>query len=242
MDTTSKQPVPVPLPEEFRRTGRVWRALRDTISSGCTDAYVDELARALVSAMSPGQVLAYDCVDDLIAGDRGSTSGEVLKSVQRSVQQSWALVLPMQQQGVLLLATRGPDGIAKDHPIKPIVQAYRATVLNAAHIGRPFSLDDVVENRAPGDTFMTLEFFRRPADWAIVLDRFFRSIDNVSHHYLWHLAHGAQIIGYKHPDVRMRIGWRKLYFAMVEDMHLNPETEQQMDARLNDWGREGWVR
>jgi hypothetical protein len=37
----------------------------------------------------------------------------------------WMDDLPMQQQSVVVLATRGPDGVAKHHPCKDVVRAYR---------------------------------------------------------------------------------------------------------------------
>lgn len=64
------------------------------------------------------------------------------------VFQDWMLQLSMQQQSVLVLACRGPDGVGKFHPTKQVVARYRATVLKAAYSphadrrGRRYNLHD----------------------------------------------------------------------------------------------------
>lgn len=152
----------------------------------------------------------------------------------RSVQPAWCSRLPLQQQSVLFLASRGPDGVAKDHPCKAVQRAYRACVLLAGKYGRCLLASD------PGDSFMSLrDVSGSDAWWGRVRD-FFATIDSLPHHYLSHLMHGAQILGYKHPDAGLRARWHSFYLEMVDDLHLRPESEAEMDARLSDWGRESW--
>jgi hypothetical protein len=55
-----------------------------------------------------------------------------------------------------------------------------------------------------------------------------------------HLMHAAEIIGYKHPDLRVRAWWRKFYERLAHDMHLWPESEEQLDRRLGD-SRSQWL-
>ncbi len=55
---------------------------------------------------------------------------------EKSVQPEWCRKLNMQQQSVLFLAGRGPDGIPKRHPCKTVHTAYRACVFQAAKYGR----------------------------------------------------------------------------------------------------------
>lgn len=145
-----------------------------------------------------------------------------------SVQPEWCLELPLQQQSVLLLAARGPDGIAKAHPCKAVVRAYRGTVLVAAARRRPLEWGE----RA--DSFMSLDRFGDSTAWANDLVVFFDNVDDLPHHYLMHLAHGAEIAGYKHPDERFRRRWRSFYENVCDDMHVIPETERELDLRLND--------
>ena len=151
-----------------------------------------------------------------------------------SVQPEWMKALTLQQQSVLFLASRGPDGIAKDHPCKDIQRCYRATVFLAARYGR--QIRGVIDGE--GDSFMSFEKF--DAGWMETVKAFLHTIDELPHHYIAHLAHGAQILGYKHPAAIFRSRWLFLYEQIVADMHLTPETEEEMDERLSDWGHEDW--
>lgn len=146
-----------------------------------------------------------------------------------SVQPSWSLNLPIQQQSVLFLAGRGPDGIPKYHPCKHVQRAYRGTVLTAAAFGRPLAYGE------EGDSFMCLKTFGDLGAWNRVVDDFFLTIDELPHHFIMHLIHAAEIIGYKHPDVRFRFRWEGFYQRACVDMHVRPETDEEMDLRLCDW-------
>lgn len=151
-----------------------------------------------------------------------------------SVQQEWCTRLPLQQQSVLLLAARGPDGIAKTHPCKRVHVAYRATVLVAAKYGRELEWGE------KAGTFMSLDEFADDALWRSAVWDFVGAVDSLPAHYVKHLMHGAEIAGYKHPDDRFRERWLNFYGLLVTDMHLETETEEEMDKRLGDWGRKFW--
>jgi hypothetical protein len=155
-------------------------------------------------------------------------------NIELSVQPEWCRLLPLQQQSVLLLAGRGPDGISKDHPCKDIQRAYRGTIFVAAKHGR------LLEFGEKSDNFMSLDKFGDDLIWKDVCDRYFLTVDVLPHHYHLHLLHGAQILGYKHPDSRFRNRWLAFYLHGVRDMHLRPESIDEMDKRLSDWGRLHW--
>lgn len=142
----------------------------------------------------------------------------------------------MQQQSVLLLAARGPDGISKAHPCKKLVQRYRAAVLKAAYRGRALRVDEV----EGGGDFMTLAAFSNADRWFELVADFFDYGDDLPHHYRMHFLHGAEIIGYKHPEQLFRERWGYVYLKGCRDLHLNFETEYQMDNRLGDWGQKHW--
>jgi hypothetical protein len=152
-----------------------------------------------------------------------------------SVFQKWLFSTTMQQQSVLVLACRGPDGVKKFHATKLIVARYRASVMKAAYLGRAMT-----PGEGDATTFMTLEGFDRDPQWHTICKRFFENVDNIPHHYYMHLIHGAEIIGYKHPDELFRRRWGEFYRRCCDDLHLHHETEEQMDRRLNDWGRLHW--
>ncbi len=166
----------------------------------------------------------------------------------RSVLQPWVEHLPMMQQTVLLTAVRGPDGLPKYHPTKWILRWYRRCILLSAMDGRV--LPDPIEVNGGSFTgpscFPPTDGLGRPTNlsWQILMDErvddYLRSLDEVPHHFQLHLMHAAEILGYKHPDPQVRSWWQGVYVRLVEDMHLWPETAEQMDTRLGD-SRSGWL-
>jgi hypothetical protein len=60
------------------------------------------------------------------------------------------------------------------------------------------------------------------------------SRDELPAHYTTHFMHAAEILGYKHPDAQIREFWFDVYERLVHALHVWPETEAQMDARLGD--------
>jgi hypothetical protein len=96
----------------------------------------------------------------------------------------------------------------------------------------------------PSDEAIAAEFERVDGDWTPymngVVDQYLRELDALPHHFQLHLMHAVEILGYKHPDERVRGWWFKTYERLAHDMHLWPETEAQLDQRLGD-SREGWL-
>lgn len=160
--------------------------------------------------------------------------GITMKENDRSVQPEWMKRLPFQQQSVLFLAGRGPDGIEKHHPCKAVHVAYRATIFLAGKYGR------ALEWGERADTFMSLDVFADELRWSSAVDDFFGAWDSLPAHYVKHLMHGVQILGFKHPDPRFRSRWNAFYQRLVTEFHLAPETESEMDRRLGDWERRHW--
>jgi len=151
-----------------------------------------------------------------------------------SVLPDWMAELPLQQQSVLILATRGPDGVRKHHPCKHVVRALRACVLKAARYGRMLGPDE------EGDTFMSTKPLTSSFAWGDACDEFFNHVDELPHHYYLHLAHAAQILSIHYPQSYDALLWGDFYDRVCEDLHMAPESPEAMAARLNDWGRYAW--
>lgn len=140
------------------------------------------------------------------------------------VVKKWVSELPWKQQGVLLCACRGVDGFPKNHVSKPLTRLYRQTILNCADLQKAFS----------GDSFMGVGILSPDA-----ADDFIAfQLDSYPMHWLLHFTHAIEIIGYKHPDLNTRVYWMHLYVKIVKALHLNPETKDQLDFRLQDGDRE----
>jgi hypothetical protein len=159
----------------------------------------------------------------------------------------------MMQQTVLLTAIRGPDGLPKYGCVKMLLRWYRRCVLLSAMDGNV--LENPYDNNggsftgpsitisSPGvpDSKNGRLIYKWEPDMHSIVDEYLRSLDAIPHHFQMHFMHAVEILGYKHPDTRIRIWWNDVYLRLVNDMHVHPETCQEMDERLGD-SRSGWLK
>lgn len=153
-----------------------------------------------------------------------------------SVLQEWVQRLTFMQQSVLIAAVRGPDGIAKNHISKVLLRWYRRCVLYSAFEskvhGYPYTITDPYATG--GGSFTGPASNKDYPTLKYVVDEYLSSLDELPHHFQLHFMHAAEILGYKHPEERCRAWWNHFYLRLANDMHLNPETEEQMNKRLGD--------
>lgn len=146
---------------------------------------------------------------------------EDLSSAGLSILQPWAAQLGLRHQGVLVSAVRGCDSVPREDPIKQLVRYYRACLLRA-HCGDAAKASSFMIEVANGQEFAALS------------DPVLKSMDHYPLHYILHFIHAAQIMGYKSPSNRLsRQWWRDFYHRACRKLHLNPETWEQLDERLN---------
>jgi hypothetical protein len=171
---------------------------------------------------------------------------------RNSVLQGWVMELTLMQQSVILTAIRGPDNVEKYHPMKYLLRWYRRCVLLSAMDGRvlddPFevnggsftgpSLGPMVDSIV-GATFAVDPVWERGMDRLV--DVYLRATDALPHHFMMHFMHAVEIVGYKHSDPRIRRWWNFTYCRLVNDLHLRPESEADMDERLGD-SRDKWLK
>lgn len=53
-------------------------------------------------------------------------------------------------------------------------------------------------------------------------------------HWIMHIVHGFQVIGYHHDDLRVRAEAFMIYKRFVSSFHLNVETEEEMTKRFTE--------
>jgi hypothetical protein len=121
------------------------------------------------------------------------------------------------QQGVLFSAIRSADGVSQEERSKLIVRELRDTLIKSARSTGSFL------GRRP-----------TPADLRRALNEFVDGFGHYNIHFVMHLMHAAEIIGYKHPNREVRWLWSTFYSSMCEALHVNPETRKQMENRLHD--------
>lgn len=75
--------------------------------------------------------------------------------------------------------------------------------------------------------------------WPITMNRFTKlfmnDLDQYPHHYIQHLKDAAQILGYKHPDEKIRAYWLNFYKTYCKEIAVLPEALESMDKRLDDF-------
>ena len=172
----------------------------------------------------------------------------------KSALQDWVFEIPQMQQSVLMSGIRGMDGLAKKHPAKALIKFYRRSILVSAFDGKailtPYNADGETggEFTGPsinifkdhngndvlydGDDFVSFEEW--PKAMKPIVNNFLLGRDEMPLHYYTHMMHSFQIVGFKHPDTKIRLFWRDIYWRMVYALHLWPESEQDMDKRLGD--------
>lgn len=160
-----------------------------------------------------------------------------------SVLQEWVQRLTFMMQSVLITAIRGPDGLDKNHVSKLLLRWLRRCVLYSAFESKTARAPASFMNPwAPGGgSFTGPSISQEPIftsweeDMNRIVNEYLSALDAIPHHFQLHFMHAVEILGYKHPDEHIRTWWNFVYRRLANDMHLNPETEVQMDKRLGDF-------
>jgi len=143
-----------------------------------------------------------------------------------SVLHDWVHTLTFQQQALLMTAMRGPDNAQKHCAAKSIVRYLRGIVLKPAGDWSGKNDNDFMW----GERHLFYQY----------AGAFWGNHDEYPHHFIMHLLHSAEVVGYKHPDKQVRSQWNYFYVTGCNSFHMKPESEIEMDRRLNDFG-EGYV-
>ena len=130
------------------------------------------------------------------------------------VLQDWMENLSLKQQTVVLSGFRGCDGMPKEDPSKQLARILRGSILKNAGTEKTSFLKLDLDNT--------------------VVDQFVADLDKYPNHYVIHLTHAAQIVGYYHPLEECREFWHDFYLRIVNAFHMVPETKEDNDFRLRD--------
>lgn len=152
----------------------------------------------------------------------------------KSVLQDWLHEIPLRQQGVIILALRGPDGIRKESPAKAILRSLRGCVMNSGRHGVPMERHEKFE----GDSFMRMDLICDRVLWQNACQKFFDSIDEYNIHFFQHFIHAAAAVGINHPDEQVKQHWWEFYEFACFKLHVTPETREKFIHRLRDGRRQ----
>lgn len=140
-----------------------------------------------------------------------------------TVLHDWVCGLTFQMQALLLTAMRGPDENNKYNAAKAIIRYLRGVVIKPAGDW---------DNKNDND-FMWGEY---TSLFQHYVEEFWKDHDEYPHHFIMHLVHCAEVVGYKHPDRTIAQFWGDFYQDACHAFHMNAETEEQLDSRLSDFG------
>jgi hypothetical protein len=153
------------------------------------------------------------------------STGENVTSRKRlippsGVLQEWVAKLGLRHQGVLLTGIRGCDIAPKDDPSKDLSRCIRAAILNT-HCDDPKKSVSFIEQCEPEEISRRIKVFAK-------------NHDHYPHHFVMHIVHTIEIIGYYHPDPVTQTIFNNGYVLLCDRMHMHQETRGQLDARLNE--------
>ncbi len=142
----------------------------------------------------------------------------------KSVLQDWVMELPLRYQGTLLTTIRGCDeepkqwtklGVAYS-PGRRLTAFIRWCFMVPADIREVDSEEGAFMMSTPPDPFKPSDFGHLPLHWNT------------------HAMHSLEIIGYCHPNPKVRNKAYDMYCKWVKSFHLNPETITQLHERLTE--------
>jgi hypothetical protein len=142
----------------------------------------------------------------------------------KSVLQEWVMTLPLRFQGTLLTAVRGCDEEPKSWMKTGVAysQGRRVTAFIRFCFMNPADPREVGKEEGaffmpdPPCPFKPSEFGHLPQHWYS------------------HVMHALEVIGYQHPNTRTRQQAFEMYHRMVENLHLNIESESRQWERLTE--------
>lgn len=143
----------------------------------------------------------------------------MIENPRRSVLQDWVMELPLREQGVLLTAVRGCD-LTPKHPLDAPERELVGCIRNAFMV----PADPREVDHSPGSffrTYLTSPF--KPS-----------AFGHYPQHWVSHVMHAVEVIGYRHPNLYMREWFYELYRQFCKSLHVNPETFEQYEARLSE--------
>lgn len=136
----------------------------------------------------------------------------------KSILQDWVTELDIRYQGTLLAAMRGCDGFPKEDATKTVARAIRNKCLNPAD-ARELAYKNGFMSYTDGELTEAINKLRK-------------SFDQYPCHFILHMMHALEVIGYRHPSSETRFEFCNAYYVMVKAMHLNVETYGQLHERM----------
>lgn len=131
----------------------------------------------------------------------------------------WVMQLPLREQGAMLVATRGCDSAPK-FPLESVERRLTAAIRYAVMVPH----DEREVDAAPGCFMVSVP----PMDLKLAM------LEHYPMHWVMHVVHACEGLGYRHPVEAVANGWLVLYWRAVRSLHLEPESRDAYISRLGE--------
>lgn len=148
------------------------------------------------------------------------------------VMQDWTSTISHRQQGVMVMALRGPDGLPKESGCKNVIRSFRASVMNSGDTKKPLAIGEALLSKF--DKYMTMQFLSNELSWIEVCEQFVSDIDTYNIHFLQHFLHAAMVVAFNHPNEILRARWSYCANRIAKKLHIHLETQEEFTHRLRD--------
>lgn len=135
-----------------------------------------------------------------------------------SVLQEWVMELPLREQGTILTGIRGCD-LTPKYPFNSTERQLVAFLRYCTMVP--------ADEREIGYLGGFMQSYP-PQDWSP------SEIGHYPLHWVSHLMHAYQVVGYRSPNKYQLNAALTIYSAIVHSLHLNMESYDQMVARLSE--------
>lgn len=136
-----------------------------------------------------------------------------------SILRDWVTELQIREQGTLLSALRGCDTAPKfplDSLERQLTAYIRYCVCHPADQREVDSEPGCFMRSTPPDNFKPSALGHYPLHWVM------------------HVTHALEIIGYRHPEVFVSMHCFSMYSSICRSLHLPVESVEDMTARLGE--------
>jgi hypothetical protein len=138
--------------------------------------------------------------------------------MSKSILQPWVSELDLRIQGVLMAAVRGCDTAPRHDTSKILQRIYRSEILECSCGDPKKSVSFILAADVPTTVKQ--------------MNAFLEDCDHYPLHYIMHMVHAAEILGYLHADYVRRDMWHSFYTSACRKFHLRPEEVTEMKRRL----------
>jgi hypothetical protein len=137
-----------------------------------------------------------------------------------SVLQDWVMELPLREQGTLMTAVRGCDATPK-YPLDSLERRLTAAIRGAFMV----PADEREVDSEPGCFMLS---------YPPVSDFKASSLGHYPQHWVAHVMHACEVLGYRHPVPIVRDQWLMIYLLFCKGFHVPAESFEEFAERMNE--------